>query len=183
MLLRPFRACRLGDFTQGCASLHPGLRSCAASRLNGSLGDNLGAGGGGTLGRSNRSLTVAAQGLGAGARSVDSIGARSPSHRKLPPQPVVAGSDPGAKMWTKNRRLSFCGTDTSAAFLTGCRGKYMRDPLLLRCACSERLGVAALRRWTGRIAGPYDARLVLTRLSRTSSRHVVRNAGSVGQGP
>ena len=61
--------------TQGCASLHPGLRSCAASRLNGYLGDNLGAGDGGTLGGSNRSLTVAAQGLSAGARSVDSIGA------------------------------------------------------------------------------------------------------------
>ncbi len=37
----------------------------AASRLDGSLGDNLGGGGGGSLGRSNRSLTVAAQGLSA----------------------------------------------------------------------------------------------------------------------
>ena len=34
--LRPFRAFLLWVFTQGCASLHPGLRSCAASRLNGS---------------------------------------------------------------------------------------------------------------------------------------------------
>ena len=36
LLLRPFRAFALRSFTQGCASLHPGLRSCAASRLNGS---------------------------------------------------------------------------------------------------------------------------------------------------
>jgi len=44
-------------FTQGFASLHPGLRSCAASRLNHSLGDNRRAGGGGTLRRNNHSLT------------------------------------------------------------------------------------------------------------------------------
>jgi len=36
LLLRPFRACPLRGFTQGCASLHPRLRSCAASRLDGS---------------------------------------------------------------------------------------------------------------------------------------------------
>ena len=37
---------------------------------------------------------------------------RSLSHGKFPPQPVVVGSDPGHKMWTKNRQFSFCGTDS-----------------------------------------------------------------------
>jgi len=50
------------------------------------------------------------------------------------------------------------------AFLKGRRAKHMRGPPLLRCACLERLGVAALRRWTGKIAGPYGGRLVLAGL-------------------
>ena len=47
----------------------------------------------------------------------------------------------------------------------------MRGLSFLRCSCLERLGVAALRRWTGKIADPDGARLELTGLSRTSSRH------------
>jgi hypothetical protein len=38
--------------------------------------------------------------------------ARSLSHRKIRPHTVVVESVRGPKMWTKNRRFSFCGTDS-----------------------------------------------------------------------
>jgi hypothetical protein len=42
--------------------------------------------------------------------------ARSLSHRKFPPQPVVIGSDPEPKMWTKNWRFSSVGQTPSPQF-------------------------------------------------------------------
>ena len=57
----------------------------------------------------------------------------------------------------------------------------MRGLSLLRCACSERLGVAALRQWTGKSADPYGARLVLTGLSRTLPRQALRIGGWVAE--
>jgi len=50
------------------------------------------------------------------------------------------------------------------------------NPVALRAAVPLS-GVAALRRWTGKIAGPYGARLALACLVCTLPRHVVRNAG------
>ena len=121
---RPVCSCALsglaswGTLTQGCASLHPGLPSCAASRLNGS--------------RARGSWLLAlgswlsALGLGAGGLV----------------QSTVLGL---------------------ACISYGLAGEAQGGSAVASLRLLGTIGVAALRRWTGRIAGPYGGGLVLTR--------------------